>query len=272
MTDFRSLPGRHNFYFLRHGESLGNDAGILQGRQDYALSARGMEQARQAAQWFADKGIERMLSSPLLRGRQTAELLAAALGVQTIEEHDGLNELDIGVFTGLTVEQVRRQYPAAWRRFQRRSWQAVPRAERIASLVRRAESLWRRLEELGHAGCQNVLCVTHSGILQWLVKVTFGQRRWMPLVPMNNCAISLFTVDNRPLPEAAGATPPGATPPGATASGATPPGATVSGATVSVAAGSTARYYCEWSLLNHRPALAESPAGGPVVGHVFLRP
>jgi broad specificity phosphatase PhoE len=133
----------------------------------------------------------------------------------------------------------------------------VPRAERVASLVRRAESLWRRLEELGRADCQNVLCVTHSGILQWLVKVTFGQRHWMPLVPMSNCAISLFTVDNRPLAEA---------------SGATVSGATVSGATAPSAGISAARYYCEWSLLNHRPALAENPGGGPVVGHAFLRP
>jgi broad specificity phosphatase PhoE len=145
MVDFRGLRGRHNFYFLRHGESVGNDAGVLQGRKDYALSPRGEQQARQAALWFADKDIRRILSSPLLRGRQTADLVAAALGVPEVEAHEALNELDIGLFTGLTVEQARRQHPAAWRSFQRRSWEAVPRAERIAALVRRAESLWRRL-------------------------------------------------------------------------------------------------------------------------------
>jgi len=238
MMDFQALPGRHNFYFIRHGESLGNDAGVLQGREDYPLSPRGEQQAREAAAWFTDKDIRRILSSPLLRGRQTAELLAAALGLPRVEQHEALNELDIGLFTGLTVEQARRQHPAAWRRFQARSWQAVPRAERVRALVRRAESLWRHLEQLAREGSGNLLCVTHSGILQWLVKVTFGQHRWMPLVPMGNCAISLFSVDNRPLaadPEAGSA---------------------------------PRRHYCEWSLLNYRPAGEQ----GPVVGHVFLRP
>jgi broad specificity phosphatase PhoE len=120
----------------------------------------------------------------------------------------------------------------------------VPRAERIGALVRRAESLWQRLVELADGGTGNLLCVTHSGILQWLVKVTFGHRRWMPLVPMGNCAISLFSVDNRPSGE-------------------------------SVAAGRRVpdrRYYCEWSLLNYRPALEASPGAGPEVGHVFLEP
>lgn len=236
--DFRGLRGRCNFYFLRHGESVGNDAAILQGRKDYPLSERGRQQAEAAARWFADKNIQRILSSPLLRGRQTADAVAQALGLPQIEEHDGLNELDIGIFTGLTVEQARQGHPAAWRRFQQHSWQAVPRAERIGSLVRRAESLWRRLAQLAEAGTGNLLCVTHSGILQWLVKVTFAHRRWMPLVPMGNCSISLFTVDNRGL------------------SGPDGPG----------------RYYCEWSLLNYRPALEPSAAPADAVGHVFLRP
>jgi len=251
MTDFRSLTGRHNFYFLRHGESMGNDAGVLQGRRDYPLSPRGQQQALQAALWFADKGIARILSSPLLRGRQTADLIASALGVPQVEEHPGLSELDIGIFTGLTVEQASRQHPAAWRRFQLRSWEAVPRAERVRSLARRAEGLWLRLEQLARDGAGDLLCVTHSGILQWLVKVTFGQRCWMPLVPMSNCAISLFSVDNRSLPQ-----------------GADRP----AGAERTESPGRPLRHYCEWSLLNYRPAAETSPADGPVVGHVFLRP
>ena len=45
-------------------------------------------------------------------------------------------------------------------------------------------------------GTRNLLCVTHSGIMQWIVKTTLEHRDWMPLVPIGNCGISHFSLDN----------------------------------------------------------------------------
>ena len=42
---FKTLSGRANVYFLRHGESRGNSARIIQGRQDLSLSKQGLEQS-----------------------------------------------------------------------------------------------------------------------------------------------------------------------------------------------------------------------------------
>ena len=215
MIDFRAVQGPADFYFLRHGESEGNDARVLQGRLDYPLTEAGREQARRASDWLAGRGIGRLLSSPLARARQTAEILAERLELSEVEIRDELNELDIGLFTGLTTAQIRERHPEAWRRFQLESWEGVPGAERIESLAARSEALWRLLSGPQARG-PAALCVTHSGILQWVLKVTWGCRTWMPVVPMGNCGICLFRVDNRPDAE--------------------PP-----------------RYYTEWSLINHRP-------------------
>lgn len=194
---FKTLSGRLNVYFLRHGESKGNSARLIQGRQDLPLSEKGLRQAEAVAGWLADKHIEVLLSSPLERAVQTARAVGQVLGLKDVHLHEGLNELDTGIFTGLTVDQIQKRFPEAWSSFQRSSWEGVPEAERIADLCSRAESLWRDLGRLFAEGKRNLLCVTHSGILQWIVKVTMAQRSWMPLVPMANCSICQFSLDNR---------------------------------------------------------------------------
>jgi broad specificity phosphatase PhoE len=195
MIDFRRLDGPRDFWFLRHGESEGNNARLLQGRTDFPLSETGREQARRVAAWFADKGLRAVLCSPLARASETARILAAELGLPEPESREELTELDTGLFTGLTVEDIRRRYPEAWRAFQRESWEGVPGAERAADLAARAARLWEELAARSQAG--PLLCVTHSGTMQWIIKATFGGRAWMPVVPIGNCAVCRFRVDNR---------------------------------------------------------------------------
>jgi broad specificity phosphatase PhoE len=217
MTEyFKTLSGRINVYFLRHGESQGNNARIIQGRRDLALSERGLRQSEDVAPWFSGRGIDAILCSPLKRAVQTAEVVGRVIGLERIEPHEDLNELDTGIFTGLTVEQIRKEQPEAWHSFQCSSWEGVPEAERICELLARAENLWRDIGARIIQGTSNLLCVTHSGILQWIIKATFGQRSWMPLVPVENCSICHFSLDNNLSSE-------------------------------------NPRYYFEWSRLNFRP-------------------
>lgn len=197
MTDFRRLDGRADFWFLRHGESEGNSARLIQGRIDSPLSEAGREQARRAAGWLADKGIRRVFSSPLARAAETARIVAGELGLPGPELRPELTELDTGPFTGLTTDQIRERHPAEWRAFQRESWEGVPGAERVASLLERTGRLWEELAALAGRGERSTLCVTHSGTLQWVLKSTLGCRTWMPVVPMGNCAFCRFRVDNR---------------------------------------------------------------------------
>ena len=197
MTEyFKTLNGRCNVYFLRHGESRGNSARIIQGRHDPDLSERGLQQSEEVAPWFKDRQIDTILCSPLKRAVQTAQTVSRVIGVEPVQPHEDLNELDTGIFTGLTVEQIRRQYPEAWQSFQRSSWEGVPRAERIAGLMARSRSLWRDLGRRLTGGARNLLCVTHSGMLQWIIKATFSQHSWMPLVPVETCSLCQFSLDN----------------------------------------------------------------------------
>ena len=96
----------------------------------------------------------------------------------------------------MSFDEMKRSDPSAWRSFRQHSWEGVPTAERIASLTERAIAAWDRMFALVSSGKRSVLAVTHSGTLQWIVKVTFGSTDWLPLLPMSNCGIYHFHISN----------------------------------------------------------------------------
>ena len=67
-------------YFVRHGESLGNISSIHQ-PQDCELSDEGLRQADQLALRFQDISVDAIISSPIMRTKQTAAAIAAVTKV-----------------------------------------------------------------------------------------------------------------------------------------------------------------------------------------------
>jgi broad specificity phosphatase PhoE len=93
-------------YFVRHGESASNAAPgamALPGNQGDRLTDRGFEQARAVAERLGDAGATRILTSPLRRARETAEVIAERLDLPVTEleelrelrESDGYGELSL---------------------------------------------------------------------------------------------------------------------------------------------------------------------------------
>ena len=107
--EIRSQP----FYItaLRHGESVGNAESRWQGQADYPLTDTGRAQARALAErWCNDKvKFDLVISSPLLRAKETAEIIASRLNV-TIEFEPLWLERDNGDFSGLTAHEVRQNF------------------------------------------------------------------------------------------------------------------------------------------------------------------
>ncbi|MBI5953728.1 MAG: histidine phosphatase family protein [Chloroflexi bacterium] len=110
MTDeIRPQP----FYitFLRHGESVGNAEARWQGQSDFPLTDVGRAQARALAERWQRENMkfDFLISSPLIRAKETAEIIASALGVSI--EFDSLwLERDNGEFAGLTAHELRENF------------------------------------------------------------------------------------------------------------------------------------------------------------------
>src|SRR5512135_2406685 len=108
-----SPQSTYHITLLRHGESTGNAEGRLQGQADYPLSPTGRGQAAVLARRWLAEGVrfDRIISSPLLRARQTAEIIAAALDSLPIVFNDDWLERDYGLLTGLEASEARHRYP-----------------------------------------------------------------------------------------------------------------------------------------------------------------
>jgi broad specificity phosphatase PhoE len=92
---------------LRHGESEGNLTGVIQGQSDFPLTPSGEEQAHRLAAFWQAEGFkfDRIISSPLRRASQTAEIIARAL--DTIVELDpAWRERYFGQIQGTHLDEI----------------------------------------------------------------------------------------------------------------------------------------------------------------------
>jgi 2,3-bisphosphoglycerate-dependent phosphoglycerate mutase len=156
--------------FLRHGRSLADDENKHEGRYDALLTEIGREQAsRRALGWQAEEVyFDRIISSPLIRARETAEIIAHALGM-SIETDPDWMELDNRPLAGLTFEEGKARYPLpAFRNpyeplhgIGESDWEVYCRAARaVEKVVRR--------------GPGSTLIVAHGGILNMALRTIVG--------------------------------------------------------------------------------------------------
>ncbi|MFG3345058.1 bifunctional RNase H/acid phosphatase [Streptomyces sp. NPDC048018] len=163
------------FVLLRHGETALTPEKRFSGSggADPELSAAGRRQAEAVAAALAARGtIQEIVSSPLTRCRQTAEAVAARLGLD-VRIENGLRETDFGAWEGLTFGEVRERYQADLD-----AWLASPKAEptgggeSFATVARRVAATRDRLAT-AHAG-RTVLLVTHVTPIKTLVRLALG--------------------------------------------------------------------------------------------------
>jgi probable phosphoglycerate mutase len=97
------------FLLVRHGQSTWNERGLWQGRADPPLTELGRRQASLAARSLGT--VDVIVASTLERARDTAEIIAAALGVGPVAALDGLMERDAGEWSGHTRAEIDHEYP-----------------------------------------------------------------------------------------------------------------------------------------------------------------
>jgi 2,3-bisphosphoglycerate-dependent phosphoglycerate mutase len=85
LVELTADDARHmDFYFLRHGETETNVHGVLAGSTDVDLTENGRDQARYSTPLLAGRGIAKIYASPLRRALETADIVAAPLGLGVI--------------------------------------------------------------------------------------------------------------------------------------------------------------------------------------------
>jgi len=88
---------------LRHAESVGNVEDRIQGQSDYPLTPFGKEQTNQLAnRWIKEKKeFDHVISSPLSRAKETAQILTSRMKLPSLEYDDIWMEREMGKLSGM---------------------------------------------------------------------------------------------------------------------------------------------------------------------------
>ncbi len=147
-------------FVIRHAESEWNPIGRYQGLKNPDLSERGQKQAQILAEALKDKGIELIYTSPLLRTKRTAQILAETLNVPLIEDRRVI-EIDHGVWSGKLVEEVKREFPEMFETWIKEPWKVnFPEGENLLEVYKRVKDFVDEIKKK-HEG-QTVAVVSHT--------------------------------------------------------------------------------------------------------------
>ena len=153
---------------MRHGETLWNEEGLIQGHLDTDLSPTGIRQAKAIAEKLVVDKIAAIYSSDLKRSYETAEYLAARTGHKVITD-SRLRERSLGIFEGLSMEEVKRKYPHEFNLYKTAGPDyVVPGGESRRQQFERAIDCIKNIAEC-HIG-ERIVIVTHGGVLNGLFR------------------------------------------------------------------------------------------------------
>jgi len=158
---------------VRHGQTAWNREERFRGQVDLPLDDWGLKQAeavggRVASGWQPSA----VYASSLQRTLQTAAAIARACGLRATI-HDGLLDIDYGMFAGLTPGEAATQYPDLARAWQRAPHTVhFPEGESLADVRTRAESALTEI--IANHADQTIVLVTHVVVCRLLLCSVLG--------------------------------------------------------------------------------------------------
>ncbi|NJL85846.1 MAG: histidine phosphatase family protein [Leptolyngbyaceae cyanobacterium SM1_1_3] len=187
--------------FMRHAQSLGNQARQMEGQASSDLSARGQRQAQRLGVYLQAQSWQptHIYSSPLQRALQTARILHSGMSspqaakIPLITTSD-LQESHQGIFQGLTWVEAQQRCPQLCQQLlSSPDWIPVPGAESPEQVRQRACAFLKSLLEQ-HSGGDRLWVISHSGLLLHLIATLLGcDRSWQISIP--NTSLFEFWID-----------------------------------------------------------------------------
>ena len=145
---------------LRHGQTDWNIHFLLQGVTDIPMNQTGIEQVKLAAQAIRAEDWDVVLTSPLSRARQTAEIIASQHGYNEIIEQELLIERSFGEAEGLSHEQWRAKYS---------NLDVIPGGESRTQLAERSMLLLETISQ--ELAGKRVLAISHGALIRALIAI-----------------------------------------------------------------------------------------------------
>ncbi|MCD8198359.1 MAG: histidine phosphatase family protein [Lachnospiraceae bacterium] len=189
-----------DIYLMRHGETEWNRIRRLQGITDIPLNENGITEAKRAAEGLRDVPFDRIYTSPLIRAKQTAEIVRGNRSIEIIET-EGLKEISFGEYEGLICQKEGYNIPDPnFPRFfeDPEHYRTAPGGESIRHLRERTLHFFRGIMEDPRNEGMTFLMTTHGaairGILSGLQELPLKEF-WNGRVH-RNCGVTKIHVED----------------------------------------------------------------------------
>ncbi len=188
---------------VRHGLSSFNSEGRIQGRDDLSiLTQEGIAQARKTGEALAEVNLDAVYSSPLRRAAETTQNLIEAQGSpKPLVFDNGLLEIDLSPWSGLTAEEVRQTFPNEFKIWKERPENLALRNKQgdlfkpLEDLMKQADSFLKKLFENHLKGKDTVLIVAHNAILRCLIlNLINASAQDFRRLKLDNASLSVFNI------------------------------------------------------------------------------
>ncbi|MDO4278879.1 MAG: histidine phosphatase family protein [Lachnoclostridium edouardi] len=153
-------------YLIRHGQTDWNLAGRIQGSHDISLNETGRRQAEYLARGMKKRPVVQIFSSKKKRAMETANAIGASQGVKVIPL-DGLEEVEFGLWEGMTWKEIQEKYPEEYKIWQKEPAEITPpggesRQQVYERVGKAADKIVKRAEG-------DVAVVSHGAALAYML-------------------------------------------------------------------------------------------------------
>ncbi len=163
---------------LRHGKTVWNEEGRIQGRQDSPLSPSGKEQVHGWGRFLGDYTIDRIIASDMGRVRETVAILQHYCQTPAVTWTPELREQSWGQWEGKTFKELKNEQPDELGAQVRAGWDfCPPGGESRKEVLERALQIIHKIVQQFPG--QRLLIVSHEGIVKALIYHLAG-RAFLP--------------------------------------------------------------------------------------------
>ena len=179
-----------DIYITRHGQTIWNKEGKIQGSLNSDLTEKGVMGAELLSERIKGMKIDYIISSPIERALKTAQIARGQKDVEIIK-YDGLKEIDCGDFEGKLLEDVAENHPEIYKKIVEDPFKTrYPNGENLTEFYERVVNCFKTiLEDYKN---KTILIVGHGGTIRAIeayVKNEKIQNSWFMDI-VENCSLS----------------------------------------------------------------------------------
>ena len=189
-------------YLTRHGETVWNRQHRFQGHKNSELTDMGILAAELLAERVEEIELNYIVSSPLMRAYNTAEIVRGNKDIEIIK-HDGLKEINLGEFEGMSYIDIKKEHGELLAEIEKDPFNnRYPKGENLQEFYKRVVKAFKEIIDK-HRN-KAILIVAHGGTIKCIeayIRKFKLSSDWMGKV-VQNCSLSYIEVgDNDEIKE-----------------------------------------------------------------------